>query len=176
MTDLIKKYPANIITGIRILLCIGLFFCPKLSLLFFAVYLAACATDVLDGIVARKTGTVSEFGSKLDTLADIIFVAVCMIKLLPVYSIPIWMYIWILVILIIKFINIMINYIKQNRFLSEHSVINKVTGALIFILPFTLSFIDILYSAAVVCAVATVAAIWEGYTVIKMPKAVDDTE
>ena len=29
---------------------------------------------MIDGTVARKTGTVSEFGSKLDTVADLILV------------------------------------------------------------------------------------------------------
>ena len=38
---------------------------------------------MIDGAVARKTGTDSEFGAKLDTIADIVFTAVCMIKILP---------------------------------------------------------------------------------------------
>ena len=46
-----------------------------------------------------------------------------------------------------------------------HSVINKVTGGLLFIFPLTLAFIDLKYSAAVVCAVATIAAVYEGYLI-----------
>ena len=84
---------ANIITSIRILLSAVLLFFPVFSPAFFAVYLTSGFTDMIDGAVARKTNTVSEFGSRLDTIADIVFVAVCLIKLLPVLNIPIWLYI-----------------------------------------------------------------------------------
>lgn len=38
-------------------------------------------------------------------------------------------------------------------------------GGLLFIFPLTLAFIDLKYSAAVVCAVATIAALYEGYLI-----------
>ena len=109
-----------------------------------------------------RTGTISEVGSKLDTFADIVFVAVCLIKLLPIMHVPVWLYIWIAIIALIKVTNIVIGYISQKEFISVHSVMNKVTGGMLFILPLTLVFIDLRYSAAVVCVVATVAAIQEG--------------
>ncbi|MGX8773452.1 MAG: CDP-alcohol phosphatidyltransferase family protein, partial [Bacillota bacterium] len=74
---------ANIITGIRIVCSIALLFVPVFSSGFYALYLIAGFSDMIDGIVARKTGTASDFGSKLDTVADIVLVAVCLIKLLP---------------------------------------------------------------------------------------------
>ncbi len=156
---------ANIITGIRIVLSIALLFCPALSPTFYALYIAAGFSDMIDGAVARKTGTVSEFGSRMDTIADIVFVAVCLIKLLPVLDVPIWLFIWIAIIAFIKVANIAAGYIRQKEFISVHSVMNKMTGGLLFVLPLTLVFIDLRYSAAVVCMVATVAAIHEGFTV-----------
>ena len=63
---------ANIITCIRILCSIALLFCPALSVAFYALYITAGVSDMADGWVARKTNTVSEFGAKLDTIADII--------------------------------------------------------------------------------------------------------
>ena len=48
---------------------------------------------MIDGTVARKTNTVSKSGEMLDTIADLIFVAVCFIKLIPVLDIPLWLYI-----------------------------------------------------------------------------------
>ncbi len=63
---------ANIIRGIRIVLSVALLFCPALSPTFYALYIVAGFSDMIDGAVARKTGTVSEFGSKLDTVADIV--------------------------------------------------------------------------------------------------------
>lgn len=117
---------------------------------------------MIDGAVARKTGSGSEFGSKLDTIADIIFVAVCLIKMLPVLDFPNWLYIWIAIIAFIKTANIAVGYIRQKKIISVHSVLNKMTGGLLFIFPLTLEFIDLRHSAIVVCIVATIAAIQEG--------------
>ena len=156
---------ANIITCIRIALSAALLFCPALSPAFYTLYIAAGLSDMIDGAVARKTGTVSAFGSKLDTIADLVFTAVCLIKLLPVLHIPLWLSVWIAVIACIKTANIAAGYIRQKAFVSVHSMINKLTGGLLFVFPLTLAFIDIKYSAAVVCAVATTAAVYEGYLI-----------
>ena len=120
---------------------------------------------MIDGTVARKTGTVSEFGSKLDTIADFALVAVCLIKLLPVLDVRTWVYVWIAIIALIKAVNIFYGYKKQKEFTAEHTLMNKVTGALLFALPLTLPVIDLKYSAAVVCASATIAAIHEGHCI-----------
>ena len=157
------KNIANIITASRIIFSIAILFLPPLSLIFYALYLLAGLTDMIDGTVARKTNTVSAFGAKLDTTADFIFVAVCLIKLLPIFDIPIWLYIWISVIALIKLINIISGAVMFKRIVALHTVTNKITGALCFLLPFTLSFINLNYSAIVVCAAATLAAIQEGY-------------
>ena len=156
---------ANIITGIRIVMSAFLLFCPAFSPAFFALYIVAGASDMIDGAVARKTGTASEAGARLDTIADIVFVAVCLIKLIPVLDVPVWLSIWIAVIAFMKAANIAVGYIRQKEFLSVHSMINKVTGGLLFAFPLTLAFMDLKYSAAAVCMVATAAAIQEGFTV-----------
>lgn len=155
----------NIITSIRIVVSIALLFCQALSPIFYILYIIGGISDMLDGLVARKTDAISDFGSKLDTIADIIFAGVCLIKLLPVMNIPVWIYLWILVIAAIKMINIVFGYVKEKKLVSIHSIMNKVTGMLLFILPLTLSFVDIKYSATVVCVVATMAAVHEGYLV-----------
>ena len=83
---------------------------------------------MIDGAVARKTGTVSEFGSRLDTFADIVFVAVCLIKVLPVLDVPVWLYIWIAIIAFIKVASIAVGFIRQKEFISVHSMLNKMAG------------------------------------------------
>ena len=156
---------ANIITLFRIMFSIAMLFFPTLSTTFYALYIVAGFSDMIDGAVARKTDTVSKFGSQLDTFADILFVIVCLIKLLPVLDIPVWLYIWILVIAFIKVANIAVGYIRQKAFAAVHSMINKVTGCLLFLFPLTLTFIDLRYSAVFVCFIATAAAIYEGYLI-----------
>ena len=156
---------ANLITGIRVLASVGLLFCPALSPSFFALYLLAGLTDMIDGPVARKTHTATAFGAKLDTAADILFAAACLVKLLPVLNIPLWLFIWIGLIALIKIINIVSGFVIRKRFVSLHTPMNKATGALLFLLPLTVSCIDLRYTAPIVCAVATFAALQEGHLI-----------
>ena len=159
------KYIADIITGFRIVFSIAILFSSPLSPAFYTLYTAAGLTDMIDGTVARKTNTVSESGSMLDTVADFVFVAVCLIKLLPVLAIPVWLWIWMGGIALIKVINIIFGLMMKKKLAAPHTLMNKITGALCFLLPFTLSFIDLKYSAIVVCAAATFAAVQEGLSI-----------
>ena len=126
---------ANIITSCRIVCSAVLLFFPAFSPAFYILYCLAGFTDMIDGTVARKTGTVSEFGSKLDTAADIVFTAVCLIKILPDLEISVWLWIWIAAIAGIKVINVIAGFIVQKRFAAQHTVLNKITGAVLFVLP-----------------------------------------
>ena len=53
------------------------------------------------------------------------------------------------------------------RLIVEHTLLNKITGVLLFLLPLTLFWVNLKYSAMVVCVVATFAAIQEGYYIRK---------
>ena len=140
-----------------------LLFCPVFSPAFYVLYIAAGLSDMLDGFAARKTDTVSKLGAKLDTIADFVFVVVCLFKLLPVLSIPAWLYGWIGIIALIKAVNIVSGFAVQKRFAAVHSVMNKATGTLLFLLPLTISAVPLKYSAVIVCTAATLAAIQEGH-------------
>ena len=118
---------------------------------------------MIDGTIARKLGTESEFGSKLDTIADIIFVAAAAYKILPVMEIPKGIWIWIGVIALIKIINIISGFVVAKQFVSVHTAANKITGLLMFVLPLTMAVVELRYSALVVCVAATFAAIQEGH-------------
>lgn len=157
-----KRIP-NIITSCRLLLSALLLFCRPFSLPFCAVYLAAGVSDMLDGFLARKLDAATPFGAKLDTAADLALVAVCLIRLLPVLHVPLWLMLWIAAIALIKAINLICGFVMKKQFVALHTVMNKVTGVLLFLLPLTLSWIDLRYSAAVVCAAATFAAMQEGH-------------
>jgi len=156
---------ANLITIIRIICSIALLFCPVFSPAFYVLYITAGVSDAADGAVARKTGTVSEFGSKLDTAADFVLVALCLIKLIPVIHAPTWLIIWIVVIAVIKAINLISGFVMRKKIVVLHTVMNKVTGILLFVLPLTLTFIDLKYSGVFVSAAATFAAMQEGHLI-----------
>lgn len=159
----LRNQAANLITALRIPLSVALLTVPAFSLPFYALYLIAGMTDILDGIVARKTNTVSAFGATLDSVADIIFVLVCLVKLLPALSLPAWLCIWVAIIALIRAINLLTGYLMHKRWITLHTTMNKVTGSLLFVLPLTLQAIDLRYSGGLCCAVATFATVQEGH-------------
>lgn len=156
---------ANIITSIRIVCSIALLFCPVFSPAFYVLYITAGLSDMADGAVARKMGTASEFGSKFDTAADFVLVAVCLIKLISAISVPTWLIIWIIMIAVIKAISLISGYVLRKEIVVLHTMMNKVTGVLLFVLPLTLTFNDLKYSGIIVSAAATFAAIQEGHLI-----------
>jgi len=158
---------ANVITGIRILVSAALLLCPVFSPIFYAMYLIAGLSDMADGIVARKTNSVSEFGSRFDSISDFVFVTVCLIKILPVMDIPIWLYVWTAVIFFVKIINIISGYVMQKKYVAVHTTMNKATGVLLFMLPLTLSIVPLIYTGIPICSVATFAAVQEGHFIRK---------
>ena len=158
-----KKQIANIVSSCRILLSITLLFCPVFSVGFYCTYILCGFTDMVDGTIARKTNSVSEFGARLDTTSDFLFFAVTLIKLLPVIHIPKWILVWVVVIAIIKICNVILGFIYKKKLISLHTVMNKITGLLLFLLPPSLQLVEIKYSLIAVCIVATFSAIQEGY-------------
>ena len=74
-------YDGKYYNGFKNLCECSTLFRPVFSSIFNALYLIAGISDMTDGIVARKTNSASEFGSRFDSIADYIFVAVCLIIL-----------------------------------------------------------------------------------------------
>ena len=160
------KHIANILTGCRIFGSILLLFFPAFSLDFYITYLLCGFSDMVDGTIARKTNSTSKFGSQLDTIADLIFVVVSLFKLLPAIHIPQWLWIWGGVIAFVKVSNIIWGYVSKKRLISLHTIMNKATGLLLFLLPLTISFVELKYITIAVCSIATISAIQEGFYVV----------
>ena len=160
---MLKKHIANIITCCRILGSILLLFYPAFSIEFYVIYIICGLTDMVDGTIARKTNSTSNFGAKLDTIADFVFVFICSIKILPALQIPLWLWVWIFIVALIKIFYIALVFIHKKKLLSIHSILNKITGFALFLLPLSLSFVEIKYSSVVVCLIATFSSIQEGY-------------
>lgn len=61
------------------------------ELLALAVFLAAAATDLLDGYLARRWGQVTTVGTLLDPIADKLLISAALIALVQVKAVPAWM-------------------------------------------------------------------------------------
>ena len=133
---------------------------------FWTLYLLCGLSDILDGAVARLTGTVSRLGERLDTLADIVFVAVWMVLFIPAINVGRWLWIWTGVIALIKVVNVISGLAMKKGFVAKHTPANKATGILLFILPMVilLEVIKVPY-IVLVCLLATFAAIQGGHLI-----------
>ena len=162
-----KKYIANIITASRIAFSLPLLFVPLSSGWFYILYLFCGLTDLIDGTIARKTGAVSQSGARLDTASDFVFMFVCVVKILPRIRLPIWIWGWIGLIALMKITTITVVFICKKKLISIHSVFNKITGLALFLLPLSLTWVEPTYSVALICVLATVAAMQEVCLVAK---------
>lgn len=130
-----KKYIANIITAIRIPLSLMLLLIAFKSRLFIAVYIMIGLTDVLDGFIARQLRCTSTFGEKLDSLSDAVFFCIMLYILLPKLTLNQVVIYAALVVVFIRVISFMMLYHKHKKILMHHTILNKITGGLLFVYP-----------------------------------------
>ena len=155
------KHIPNIITTLRILGAVCLLLCNPAGAAFWVIYGLCGVSDMADGYLARKLHAESKTGAVLDSVADICFMVCCAIRLLPVIQIPMWLWIWAGVIVVIKLFNQVSALVICKHICFPHTKANKLTGLLLFIAVPTVfwSFVPI----AIVAGIATFAAIQEGH-------------
>ena len=157
-----KNLP-NAITILRFFGAICLLFFGVKSNAFWVIYFVCGLSDMLDGYLARKLRCESKTGAVLDSMADLVFVACCCYKLIPVLAFPKWLWIWGGVIVAIKVINQICALVMYKKCVFPHTIANKVTGVLLFVgVPLTL-FLESTVPMVVITTVATFAAVQEGH-------------
>lgn len=166
------KISPNKLSFIRIIFSLLLFFTKPLSYLFFIIYLICSISDVLDGYVARKYNLVTDFGAKLDSIADMTMFLSLIIVLLPVLNFTLEIYVLILIIVILKIASAIYYYIKFEKLSTIHSYLNKITGLLIILIPVLLIFAPSENLIAIICIIATIAAI-EEFLIIRYSQYLD---
>lgn len=166
------KISPNKLSFIRIIFSLLLFFTKPLSYLFFIIYLICSISDVLDGYVARKYNLVTDFGAKLDSIADMTMFLSLIIVLLPVLNFTLEIYVLILIIVILKIASAIYCYIKFEKLSTIHSYLNKITGLLIILIPVLLIFAPSENLIAIICIIATIAAI-EKFLIIRYSQYLD---
>lgn len=160
---------ANILTGMRILCGILIMCFPAFSGWYYLFYLIGGFTDAIDGTVARKTGTASDFGSKFDTMADFVFAVAIGLKIIRRLYVPLWLIIWIAIIAFIKIGSHFVGYFKYRKFKAVHSGLNKMCGGTVFLVILLIGF-DYAWQVkalAVIgtCVFASFAAVSEAVTI-----------
>ncbi len=137
-------------------MAVALPFVQSSPAVFWTLYLLCGLSDVLDGAVARCAGTESRLGERLDTVADIIFVAVWIVLFIPAIDVGRWLWVWTGIIALIKVVNVISGLAMEKGFVAKHTLANKATGILLFLLPMVilLEVIKVPY-IVLVCLLAT---------------------
>lgn len=160
---MLRPYIADIITLTRIIGSIDLLSTKVFTKEFFVIYTYCGISDALDGFVARKLKTESKLGSVLDSISDLIFYSMLFYKIWPTLKdvLPAFFFTIIWTIFGIRVSCYAYVYAKEKKFASEHFKLNKITGLMLFVLPYIIKTDFFVYYAAVVCLVAFIAAIYE---------------
>lgn len=153
--------PANVLTCMRIALSGVMLLAEPLSTAFFCLYGLAGFTDMIDGAVARKTGTDSGFGAILDSTADLIFVASAFVCLFPVYrdDVPPWLWMCVAFVAYLKLKNAIAGFVIQRKIVTMHTLMNRLTGVALFALPFVCLWVPLPVYGGFCAAMATVATV-----------------
>lgn len=157
------KYLPNVLTTIRIIGALGLIFLPSFSVAFFVVYTLCGLTDVLDGAIARSQGVASEFGAKLDSIADSLFYTIMLLKMLPTLWERMPVTIWYIIgaTLFLRFCCYTLCAVKFHRFASLHTILNKLGGLGVFCVPYLLCSPIAVPGCHAVALLAFVGAVYE---------------
>lgn len=115
-------------------------FTEPLSAVFYVFYSVCGISDALDGTIARATGTASRFGAKLDSVADLLFYSVMLFKILPILweTLPVTIWYVVGLVLLVRLLAYLTAAVKYKCFASMHTWLNKLTGLVLFLVPYVL--------------------------------------
>ena len=131
----------NTLTVLRIVGGLFLLALPPLGTGFLTVYTLGGVTDALDGFIARKTGQSTEFGAKLDSVADLLYYTAMLLRIFPILWTVLPPQIWVLVgaVLAVRLSAYAVAAVKYRRFASQHTWMNKATGLMLFAVPYLIT-------------------------------------
>lgn len=149
----------DILSVSRMVGAVLLLFTTPLSHLFLIIYGYCCVTDVLDGFLARRSGTEDRTGQVLDSTADIVLTVCLLACLIPFLPWEGWMITWITVIAVIRILSLGIGAARFGQIALLHTYGNKVSAFLRYVAPFILTMVDLGDLMLVLCSVTTVTAL-----------------
>jgi len=136
------KYIPNALSIARIVIAAILLpgalfgFIPALETLFMVLYITAGLTDLFDGPLARRFNPGSKMGANLDGTADYIFIAVCLITILPAFeginAITIGIVIGFVV---LKVIGMIVGYLRYRQLMMMHTRLSKAAAFAAWLVP-----------------------------------------
>lgn len=153
----------NLITMVRIVGSLCLLFVKPLTNVFFVIYTVSGLSDAVDGFIARKTHSVSELGSKLDSVADLAFYIVMIFKIFPELwaRLPFWIWYLVAAFLVLRIASYIVAAVRFKRFSSLHTYLNKAATLMIFFVPYIIKNKIISAYCTVICVLGLLSSLEE---------------
>ncbi|MBU5483367.1 CDP-alcohol phosphatidyltransferase family protein [Clostridium sp. MSJ-11] len=155
-----KSLP-NFISFSRIIFSLILIYTKPSSSAFYVIYIICGFSDIIDGFIARKTGTTSTLGAKLDSIADMIMAGVLLLLIYPILNPTTKVVIWIVLIGMIRLSSMFVAMKKYKTFASIHTYGNKIAGIILFLFPILIPYVNTTILMYITCIVASISAIEE---------------
>lgn len=95
-----------------------------------AVFVVACLTDALDGMIARVTHSITELGALLDPLADKLLILSAFVTLVLLGMLPVWLVIIVVSRDVILVLGSIVIYFLGHELKARPSIIGKATTVL----------------------------------------------
>ena len=137
---------------------------PPLSAPFFVIYILCIISDLIDGPIARKTKTVTNFGSSLDSIADMVLIFTVLaifIFFIPDMDFKMWMFVCVGIVIVIRAVSVIIGFKKFRAAAVLHTYSSKATSLILAAFPVFYWFLGIDIAFGIIAAAAIPSAIDE---------------
>lgn len=131
------------------------------STLFWALYICGGLSDLIDGPIARGLNQQSQTGAKIDSAADLVFIIAIFISVLQSVVLPFWLLLFVSIIALVRIAAYAVGYFKYYTYTSLHTILNKASGALLFLFPALLWMLGLNAAGLIVCIIALLSALEE---------------
>ena len=160
-----RKYIPNILTTLRMLGAVLLLPTRPLTLPFYLLHAFCGLTDALDGAFARALHASSRLGAQMDSIADLMFYGVMMGKLMPILIECMPSSVWWIVgaAVVIRLCAYGVAAVTQHRFSALHTILNKLTGLLVFLVPGMLAMpaaVPLCHGVAAMALISSAHELW----------------
>ena len=152
---------ANIVTASRFAFAVVMVLAAPFSALFWVAYVLGCASDMVDGLVARKLGVESEYGARLDSAADLLFTFAVLVTMFRGLTFGTLEIVAIVLVALVRVAAYAVGYCRFHTFSALHTWGNKAAGVAVCVSPAILAMLGSASGTLLICAVAMASALEE---------------
>jgi CDP-diacylglycerol--glycerol-3-phosphate 3-phosphatidyltransferase len=155
------KVIVTTITLSRVAGAVVLLIIAPMTAIFYLIYTLCIISDIIDGPIARRTKTASNFGAFLDSAADLFFIAIVLIIFIPLLAFEAWMLFGVALVIGIRILALSIGFAKYRTLTLLHTYANKGAGLVMACFPIFFGLLGLAIAFTIIFAAASLSALEE---------------